>query len=98
MLQWRAGGGQRGHTAAMKPLQLFAVLHGRPGGAVAFRLAVKVRLQLRELSVLALTPLLEWDLPCRGWAWRRRLEISAAWDSDLSQLRYIEAMLTEQPE
>jgi hypothetical protein len=98
MLQRRADSRHRGHNPGMNPLQLFALLNRLPGGVLVFRAAIKLRLGWRRLITAALEPLLVADLPCRGWAWRRRQEISAAWDRDMSEMRYIEAALSEQPE
>jgi hypothetical protein len=88
----------RGHTAGMTTIQLFHLLQGQPGGVPVFRAVMRLRLRLRELSTMVLETLIVADLPCRGWAWRRRVQISEAWDKDLSEMRYIEAVLDEQPD
>ena len=81
----------------MTPLRLFQLLQGQPGGVLVFRAAMQLRLKMRELIGWALEPLLIADLPCRAWAWRRRLQLSAAWDRDLSEMRFLEAVLSDQP-
>jgi hypothetical protein len=82
----------------MAPLQLFQLLHGRPGGMLVFRALVRLRCWWRQLCTWALNHLLIADLPLRGWAWRERLQLSSEWQRDLSDLRYIEAQLTRQPD
>ena len=81
----------------MTPIHLFQLLQGLPGGVMVFRAVMRLRLKMRELIGWALEPLLVADLPCRAWAWRRRLQLSQAWDRDLSELRYLGAALSDQP-
>jgi hypothetical protein len=82
----------------MVPLQLFHLLHGRPGGLLVFRALLRLQCCWRQLCTSPLNQLLLADLPLRGWAWRERLQLSSEWQRDLADLRYIEAQLTRQPD
>ena len=81
----------------MEPIALFHRLRGVPQGARLFRAAVLARCWARHASSWALDQWLIADLPGRGWAMRQRLAISRAWEADRSQLKYLEAWLSDQP-
>lgn len=78
-------------------VSLFHRLRGVPQGARLFRAAMRARYWNRHATRWALDRWLIADLPGRGWAMRQRLAISAAWEADRSRLKYLEALLTDQP-
>ncbi len=82
---------------AMEPITLFQQLRHVPLGPHLFRLTMRARCWGRQACSWTLDRWLVADLPWRGWAWRQRLAISAAWDADHSRLRYLEALLSDQP-